>query len=77
METCNHGINNLFEQLGLASSDKDIDLFISTHKPLLPQQRLDQASYWSPTQAAFLREALAGDSDWSEAVDELNVRLHS
>ncbi len=77
METCNHGINTLFEQLGLPSSDNDIDHFIATHKPLPSQQRLDQASYWSPTQAAFLREALAADSDWSEAVDELNVRLHS
>jgi hypothetical protein len=36
---------------------------------------LDQADFWSSSQAVFLKEALEEDADWVEAVNELDVRL--
>ena len=41
----------------------------------LPGVRLPDASFWSPAQAAFLRDALAADSDWAEVVDALSAAL--
>ena len=39
--------------------------------------RLEEAPFWSPAQATFLREEILEDGDWAEAVDELNLRLHN
>jgi hypothetical protein len=33
------------------------------------------APFWTPAQAAFLQQAVAQDSEWTTAVDELAVRL--
>ncbi|WP_265588330.1 DUF2789 family protein [Chitinilyticum piscinae] len=34
-----------------------------------------EASFWRPSQADFLRQALMEDSEWAEVVDELAVLL--
>ena len=74
METNPHDLSSLFAQLGLPSSVADIEAFIASHG--LPAGiSLAEASFWNPVQAAFLTQALADDSDWSEAVDELAARL--
>ncbi|MGR9107900.1 MAG: DUF2789 family protein [Gammaproteobacteria bacterium] len=75
MDTSSHDIQGLFLQLGLANRVEDIDAFIESHRPLAREIPLDQAAFWAPAQVAFLREAIADDSDWCEAVDELNARL--
>ena len=36
---------------------------------------LSEADFWNVSQAAFLAEAIAGDSDWCELVDELDCLL--
>ena len=36
---------------------------------------LADAPFWTPAQAALLREALNQDADWAEAADELAARL--
>jgi hypothetical protein len=77
MDTSQHSMHNLFEQLGLPSSEQDIEQFIRTHRLFSQDIRLDQATFWTPVQAAFLREAIDEDSDWSEVVDELNTRLRN
>lgn len=74
METHKHDLSHLFRQLGYSGAAKDIDDFIATHH--LPEGvALPDAEFWTPAQAHFLRRALADDSDWSEVVDVLAVRL--
>ena len=75
MDTSKHTINTLFEQLGLASTDAQIDQFINTHKLFSDQVKLEDATFWNEAQANFLRDAISSDSDWAEVVDELNSRL--
>ncbi|HFB65182.1 MAG TPA: DUF2789 domain-containing protein [Aeromonadales bacterium] len=70
-----HSLNDLFLQLGLGNTDKDIDNFISSHSPLPESVALADAPFWTPAQAEFIREAIEEDSDWSEVVDELNAAL--
>ncbi|MDT8385145.1 MAG: DUF2789 domain-containing protein [Gammaproteobacteria bacterium] len=70
-----HNFSELFAQLGLGSSPEEIERFLYQHAPLAGDVALPDAPFWSPTQAAFLREALAEDGDWSEVVDMLNVAL--
>ncbi|MBY4679034.1 DUF2789 domain-containing protein [Marinobacterium arenosum] len=75
MDTSTHNINTLFDQLGLPSSDRDIERFIETHRLFTGDIVLSEATFWTPAQAQFLKEALEDDSDWCEAVDELDSRL--
>ncbi len=77
MDTSAHNISSLFEQLGLAADEEAIRGFVRTHRPLAAAVSLDQAEFWSAAQAAFLREAIAEDSDWAEVVDELDAMLRS
>lgn len=76
MDTFSHNINTLFDQLGLPSSAGEIDQFIHQHSPLSKELALHQAAFWTPSQARFIREAIEEDSDWAEAVDDLNTRMH-
>ena len=75
MDMSTHSMNSLFDQLGLPSSDDDIETFVGKHRPLPPSVRLAEADFWDDSQAAFLREAVKQDADWAEVVDDLNARL--
>lgn len=75
METGNHTINTLFDQLGLDSSEVAIRHFVLTQPPLPKNLPLYQATLWSSSQALFLKEAISQDSDWSNVVDQLDVML--
>lgn len=77
MEAPIHSLNALFEQLGLPSSDDEIQAFVQAHQALTPATCLSEAEFWNPSQAAFLSEAIAEDADWATVVDELNVMLSS
>ncbi len=77
MEQHKHSMSHLFSQLGQPSDAAAIAQFISTHRPLAGEIRLPDAEFWSPTQAAFLREAIQDDSDWTGVVDQLNSALHA
>lgn len=70
-----HALPELFAQLGLSARNQDIDTFILTHGPLPSGVALADAPFWSAAQATFLREALAEDADWAEAVDHLDALL--
>lgn len=74
MDTSQHNLSTLFQQLGLPASGDEIDQFLSIHS-LKPEARLTEADFWSESQAAFLRDAVEDDSDWAEIVDELDARL--
>ena len=64
----------LFKQLGLSSELAHMDRFIARHQ-LNPHAQLVNAIFWTSDQKAFLVEAPADDSEWSEVVDELATLL--
>jgi hypothetical protein len=68
-------MENLFLQLGLNNSEQAISEFINLNR-LAKETPLQQASFWSTSQAQFIKECLELDSDWAEVVDQLNVQLH-
>ncbi len=70
-----HPLSELFEQLGLDASEQDIEAFIDRHSPLPSEVVLSDAPFWNENQRRFLRESLAEDADWAEAVDHLDARL--
>jgi len=37
--------------------------------------KIADAPFWTPAQAAFLREKLNEDADWAELVDQLSAAL--
>lgn len=76
MERQTFDMGHLFDQLGQPSDADAIARFIASHSPLAENVRLHEADFWSPTQAAFLREALLDDAEWAEVVDALNGELH-
>ena len=67
--------SELFEQLGLPASDEEIRQFLALHHPLDPKVLLPNAPFWTPPQAAFLREELLKDADWAVVIDQLNASL--
>lgn len=75
MEASFHSLENLFLQLGLDNDPAAIDAFIKENK-LAPDETLEDAAFWTPSQSAFIQECLKDDSDWAEVVDQLNVLLH-
>ena len=70
MSMNNRTLEELFEQLGLSSQKIHMERYIERHQ-LKPGSVLHDAIYWDPDQKAFLIEAKADDSEWSEVVDQL------
>lgn len=77
MERPTLDMGSLFDQLGEPSDSASIARFIERHAPLADAVQLHEATFWSPTQSAFLREALLDDAEWAEVVDALNGELHA
>ena len=75
MDQSDHYLSELFKQLGLPSKRAQVETFLSAHSPLPAGRALPDACFWSASQASFLREALAQDSDWSVIVDQLSDAL--
>ncbi|GGY69215.1 hypothetical protein GCM10011613_11910 [Cellvibrio zantedeschiae] len=74
METHEHDMVTLFQQLGLPSGEDDIQNFIEEH-PLNAETNIFDASFWTPAQAKFLREQIKADADWAVVIDTLNTSL--
>lgn len=77
MDKPNHGFCDLFAQLGLPCEPPDIAAFLAAHAPLADNIKLVDAPFWSHAQAAFLKEALLQDSDWTSPVDQLSQALRA
>ena len=75
METPIHSIASLFDQLGLDSTEKSIKNFIEKNGLLSDDVALHMASFWSASQASFLKQELDKDADWVEIVNQLDVML--
>lgn len=67
----------LFAQLGLPDDDQSIAEFLVKHRSMAQDMRLAEAPYWTPSQAAFLREALSQDAEWALVVDQLSKALQA
>jgi len=72
-----HHFFELFKQLGLPSDASAIASFIQRHSPLSPTVRLEDATFWSPSQAALLHQLIMDDADWAGLVDRLNLALRA
>ena len=77
MERPVHNMSNLFAQLGHPNDAEAIALFIEKHRPLADAVQLHEATFWTPSQASFLREAITEDADWAEVADMLNAELRA
>jgi hypothetical protein len=75
MENSWHSLASLFDQLGLESSEQAIDAFVAKHGPLSGEVNLHQATFWTRSQASFLREGTEQDADWTEIIDQLDSLL--
>jgi len=72
-----HPFSELFAQLGLPDDEASIRSFIAEHSPLPDDMRLEEAPFWSPSQAQLLREERIEDADWIVTIDQLNLALHA
>lgn len=75
MDATFHPLSELFKQLGLPSSPEAIEAWIAAHRCDAQGCALPDAPVWTPSQAAFLRQAIADDADWAEPADQLCERL--
>lgn len=75
MHAPSYCLADLFDQLGLESSEDAINAFIRSHQ-LTADTRLENAPFWNPSQVEFFVEARNQDADWVELVDELDTFLH-
>ncbi|WP_394176773.1 DUF2789 domain-containing protein [Thalassotalea litorea] len=75
MDLSHHNLQNLFAQLGLDNQPDSINQFIEQHRGLASEIRIEEASFWTASQASFLQESLNDDSDWCDVVDVLDSML--
>ena len=75
MDTTYHRFRELFEQLGLPSDALSIQSFLAKNSPLNDLIRLEEAPFWTTSQATFLREKIQLDADWAVVVDQLNIAV--
>ena len=67
---------DLFAQLGLPNTEKDIQDFICKNRPLCGDVLLVDAPFFTENQADFIREKRAEDSPtWTIIIDKLNALL--
>lgn len=77
MDSSSHRFSELFAQLGLPTDNAGIAAFLRAHSPLADGIALANAPFWTPSQAAFLREEWREDADWAPVVDQLNLALRA
>jgi hypothetical protein len=76
MDTTLNDLSHLFKQLGLPYHQEEIDEFVNKNR-LDKQTLMIDADCWSPSQRAFLKEALLEDAQWSEVIDQLDVMMRA
>ena len=75
MDSTHHRLTELFAQLGLPSDPSSIGFFLVENSPLSDCLRLEEAPFWTTSQATFLLEKMQLDADWAGVVDQLNLAL--
>lgn len=74
MFTEEHNLKALFEQLGLPSSESEIQGFLHNHR-LSGMDTIENAPFWNASQATFMQDAKRADAEWAMVVDELDTML--
>lgn len=77
MDSTVHPFSELFAQLGLPNDEASIRSFIADRGPLPDDVRLEEAPFWTESQAQLLREERIEDADWIIVIDQLNLALHA
>lgn len=75
MEQYHTALSELFAQLGLPNQQQEIQQFIKINSGLASDIKIENAQCWTPSQAAFLKTALAEDAEWAEVIDQLSSLL--
>lgn len=75
MDTGEHTMHALFAQLGLDDGEASLQEFIIAHSPLPENIRISDAPFWTPSQAAFLNDAIKQDAEWAVLIDQLSLSL--
>jgi hypothetical protein len=75
MHDSQHNLTSLFDQLGLPSSEHDIEAFIHSHRPLDATIPLSKAPFWTAGQSQFLGEQIKNDADWAVVIDKFDTSL--
>lgn len=70
-------IQRLFRKLGLDDDPCAIDVFIEKNKILTGEIHIADAPFWNPAQSEFIRESIYYDSEWADAVDQLDIILRN
>lgn len=75
METTDHSLSDLFKQLGLPHEPDAVARFITQNQGACRHCSLLEAPIWTPSQLAFLSEAIAQDADWAGVAERLQADL--
>lgn len=67
-------LETLFQNLGLASDEKDMDSFVDQHQ-LAMDVKLNDAPFWNDQQRQFLK-INEGNTGWVTMIELLNELLH-
>ena len=65
----------LFQTLGLASDEKDMDLFVDHHQ-LDASVKLENAPFWNDEQRQILANYKSTNEEWVIIIDLLDELLH-
>ena len=74
-EAAIYSIVSLFDQLGLESTQNNVNGFIANSGPLSANTALHQENFWNTSQASFIKLKLHADADWIQIVNRLGVML--
>ncbi len=75
MQSHIHTMTDLFLQLGLPADAASIEAFIEEHAGVCQICALPDASIWTDSQRAFLKESINEDSDWAIPAERLTSLL--
>ncbi len=68
-------LETLFQTLGLASDEKDMDLFVDNHQ-LDASVKLENAPFWNDEQRQILANYKSINEEWVIIIDLLDELLH-
>ncbi|MDY6449222.1 DUF2789 family protein [Acinetobacter faecalis] len=68
-------LETLFQTLGLASDEKDMDLFVDHHQ-LDAGVKLENAPFWNDEQRQILANYKSTNEEWVIIIDLLDELLH-
>lgn len=75
MSDVNITLETLFQKLGLASDEKDMDSFVDLHQ-LTIGVKLESAPFWSDEQRQFLENYKSKNDEWAVIIELLDELLH-